>query len=129
MTAHDHRNACSPSRNRCSRSPGTAAHDGPEYAVINALKIAACNAERLLVRQFDEAYEQPKDAFSVFRALLHLPGHVWATGPRDLEVRLQRPDSEKVARALAALLAQISQDPPRMLGDGPHLRFSLQPLA
>lgn len=97
--------------------------------VINALKIAACNAEKLLVRRFDQAYEQPKDAFSVFRALLHLPGHICAAGPDDAEVRLQRPDSEKVARALEALLVDINQDPPRMLGDGPRLRFSLQPLA
>ena len=97
--------------------------------VINALKIAACNAERLLVRQFDETYEQPKDAFSVFRALLHLPGHISTTGPDAVEVRLQRPDSEKVARALEALLNGINQDPPRMLGDGPRLRFGLQPLA
>lgn len=97
--------------------------------VINALKIVACNAERLLVRRFDEAYEQPKDAFSVFRALLHLPGHICAAGPGNLEVCLHRPDSEKVAHALEALLADINQDPPRMLGAGPRLRFTLQPLA
>jgi hypothetical protein len=97
--------------------------------VINALKIAACNAERLLVRRFDETYEQPKDAFSVLRGLLQLPGHVRAAGPDNAEIRLQRPDSEKVARALEALLADINQDPPRMLGEGPRLRFSLEPLA
>ncbi len=97
--------------------------------VINALKIAACNAERLLVRRFDETYEQPKDAFSVFRGLLHLPGHICAVGPDDVRVRLQRPDSDKAARALDALLADINQDPPSMLGDGPRLRFSLEPLA
>ena len=97
--------------------------------VINALKIVACNAERLLVRRFDEAYEQPKDAFSVFRALLHLPGHICAAGPGNLEVRLQRPDSEKIARALEVLLADINQDPPPILGEGPRLRFVLQALA
>jgi transposase len=96
--------------------------------VINALKIAACNAERLLVRRFDEAYEQPKDAFSVFRALLHLPGHIRATGPDALEVILQRPDSQKTTRALEVLLTHINQDPPRMLGEGPRLRFIIQPL-
>lgn len=93
--------------------------------VINALKIAACNAEKLMVRRFDQAYEQPKDAFSVFRALLQLPGHVRATDPDHVEVHLQRPDSEKVARALDVLLTDINQNPPRMLGDGPLLRFSL----
>ncbi len=97
--------------------------------VINALKIAACNAEKLLVRRFDQAYEQPKDAFSVFRSLLQLPGHVRATAPGNFEVHLQRPDSEKVARALEVLLTDINHNPPRMLGDGPILRFSLEPLA
>ncbi len=97
--------------------------------VINALKIAALNAEKLLVRHFDQAYQCPKDAFSVFRALMHLPGSVHASGPASAEVRLQRPDSEKVARALDALLADINQDPPQMLGEGPLLRFALEPLA
>jgi hypothetical protein len=97
--------------------------------VINALKIAACNAEKLLVRRLDQAYEQPKDAFSVFRSLLQLPGHVRATAPGHLEVYLKRPDSEKVARALEVLLTDINQNPPRMLGDGPILTFSLEPLA
>ena len=95
--------------------------------VINALKIAACNAEKILVRRFDQAYGRPKDAFSVFRALLHLPGRVHA-GPDSIEVRLQRPDSDKVARALDVLLAGINQEPPRMLGEGPSLRFTLDPL-
>jgi len=94
--------------------------------VVNALKIAALNAEKLLVRRFDETYEQPKDAFSVFRSLLHLPGHVRALGPDSLEVRLDRPDSEKIAHALEELLKDINQDPPRMLGDGPTLRFIVQ---
>ena len=97
--------------------------------VINALKIAACNAEKLLVRRFDQAYEQPKDAFSVFRSLLQLPGHVRATAAGNLAVHLQRPDSEKIACALEALLVDINENPPRMLGDGPILRFSLEPLA
>lgn len=125
--------------NRLQRTPGRISAEEVDKTrsllredrrlVINALKIVACNAERLLVRRFDEAYDQPKDAFSVFRALLHLPGHIRATGPGNLEVRLQRPDSEKIARALEVLLADINQDPPRMLGDGPRLRFIIQPLA
>ena len=94
--------------------------------VVNALKIAALNAEKLLVRRFDETYKQPKDAFSVFRSLLHLPGHIRALHPDCLEVRLDRPDSEKIAHALEELLTDINQDPPRMLGDGPTLRFIVQ---
>jgi len=91
-----------------------------------SLKVAALNAEKLLVRQFDQTYKQPKDAFSVLRSLLHLPGYVRALGPDCLEVRLERPDSEKVAHALEELLTDINQDPPRMLSDGPALRFIVQ---
>lgn len=125
--------------NRLQRTPGQISAEQVDKTrsllredrrlVINALKIAACNAERLLVRRFDEIYEQPKDAFSVLRGLMHLPGDIRAAGPDDAEIHLQRPDSEKVARALEALLADINQNPPRMLGEGPRLRFSLEPLA
>ena len=97
--------------------------------VINALKIAACNAERLLVRRFDETYEQPKDAFSVFRGLLHLPGHIRAARSRLCRGPSPAPRLRKAARALQSLLADINQHPPRMLGEGLRLRFSLEPLA
>ncbi len=96
--------------------------------LVNTLKIAACNAEKLLVRRFNEAYDQPKDAFSVFRSLMHLPGTVQAVAFDQLQVCLQRPDSQKVAHALELLLADINSQDPRMLGDGPTLNFSLDPL-
>lgn len=93
--------------------------------IVNALKLAEANAERMLARRFDQAYRCPKDAFSVFRALLQLPGEVRPVTADHLEVHLQRPDSEKVASALAALLADLNQEPARMLGDGPILTFHL----
>lgn len=96
--------------------------------LVNALKVAACNAEKLLVRRFNEVYDQPKDVFSIFRALLHLSGTVRSIDSDRLEVCLQRPDSEKVADALEHLLTDINSHDPRMLGDGPSLRFSLDPL-
>jgi hypothetical protein len=96
--------------------------------LVNALKIVACNAEKLLVHRFNEVYDQPKDAFSVFRALLHLPGTVQAVTSDQLQICLQRPDSEKVACALEPLLADINSQAPRMFGDGPSINFSLDPL-
>ncbi len=77
--------------------------------VINAVKIAACNVEKVPVRRFDHAYEQQKDAFSVFRSLLQLPDHVCATDAHHVNVHLQRPDSEKVARALNILLTDVNR--------------------
>ena len=93
--------------------------------MVNALKLAACNAERMLALRFDQSYQRPQDAFSVFRSLLQLPGFVRVAGPHQVEVRLRRPDSDKVARALETLLADLNQESPRMLGDGPILTFHL----
>jgi hypothetical protein len=44
--------------------------------IVNALKIVAANAERMLALRFDQSYPRPQDAFSIFRALLHPPGRV-----------------------------------------------------
>ena len=93
--------------------------------LVNALKLTAANAERMLAVHFDRFYQNPKDAFSIFRGLLQLPGIVRATGPDQIEVLLQRPDSPKVAEALGSLLADLNQEKPRMLNGGPVLAFSL----
>ncbi len=93
--------------------------------VVNALKLAAYNAERLTALRFNQYYRSSKDVFSVFRALLHLPGTVRPTDGDRLEVCLQRPDSPKLAHALEHLLGDLTQDQSRLLGDGPILHFTL----
>lgn len=93
--------------------------------VVNTLKLVAHNAERMLALRFNKYYERPQDAFSVFRALLHLPGEVRRTGHNQLVVRLDRPDSGKVAQALVSLLADINKEDPR-LPDGGHVSFALR---
>ena len=93
--------------------------------IVNALKIAAGNAERMLALRFNQSYQTPRDAFSRFRALLQLPGQVTVLGPGRLQVRLQRPHSPKVARALHLLLADLNREPQRLLGNGPLLTFEL----
>lgn len=124
--------------NRLKRTPAqiSAAAEGKTRSLlredrrllVNTIKIAACNAEKLLARRFNQTYDQPKDVLSVFRSLLHLPGTIQVAAPDQLHVCLQRPDSEKVAHALEALLADINSEAPRMLGDGPRLNFSIQAL-
>ncbi len=96
--------------------------------IVNALKLVAYNAEKLLADRFNQHYRQPKDARSIFRALLQLPGQVQAATPDRLQVRLERPSSDKVARALEAFLTEINQGQPRLLGDGPVLCFSASEL-
>ncbi|MGH8533773.1 MAG: putative transposase [Gammaproteobacteria bacterium] len=93
--------------------------------VVNALKLAAYNAERLSALRFNQYYRSSKDVFSVFRALLHLPGEVRRTDGDRLEVCLQPPDSPKIAHALEALIGDLNQDQPRLFGDGPILHFTL----
>jgi len=93
--------------------------------LVNAIKLAACNAERMLALHFDRFYQNPKDAFSIFRGLLQLPGVVRSDGPDRLEVLLHRPDSGKVARALEMLLADLNNQTPRRLEGGPILVFRL----
>jgi hypothetical protein len=93
--------------------------------LINALKLAACNAERMLALRFDKGYQRPQDVFSVFRGLLHLPGVVRVTDSGCIEVHLRRPDSDKVAHALGILLADLNNEKPRMPGDGALLTFHL----
>jgi hypothetical protein len=94
--------------------------------VVNSLKLVAHNAERMLALRFDQHYGRTQDAFSVFRALLHLPGEVRCRATDQLQVVLERPDSAKVAAALEALLGEITAQAPRLLGDGPQLSFTLR---
>lgn len=93
--------------------------------VVNALKLVAANAERLLALHFHRYYKAPNDVFSIFRALLHLPGTVRSTDTDRLEVCLQQPDSPKIGHALEALLADLNREQPRFLGDGAILHFTL----
>lgn len=93
--------------------------------LVNAIKLVTANAERMLVARFNRVYQNPKDAFSIFRGLLQSPGAVRFTGPDQVEVMLKRPDSTKVARALQSLLEQLNIEQPRMLASGPILTFHL----
>lgn len=96
--------------------------------LVNAVKVATANAERMLAVRFDRAYKCPKDAFSIFRGLLHLPGIVCQTDSDHLNVILQRPDSGKVTRALQSLLIELNTQQTRMLGNGPILTFRIENL-
>ena len=93
--------------------------------IVNAIKLAAYNSERLLALRFNDYYGRRKDAFSVFRALLQLPGDVQRLSQNHIKVELQRPDSNKVATALEALMHELNQEKTRLLGDGPILSFAL----
>jgi hypothetical protein len=77
--------------------------------------------------RFNRVYEYSKDAFSIFRRLLQLPGIVRAMDSDRVEVVLDRPDSEKVAEALQIqeLLTELTTQQSRMFRTGPILAFRL----
>ncbi len=93
--------------------------------LVNAFKLIALNAERLLAMRFNKYYQQSKDVLSVFRSLLHLPGHIDYISTQRLEVRLARPQPQKLARALETLLEELNRDQVKMFDSGPMLHFSL----
>ena len=93
--------------------------------LVNAFKLIALNAERLLAMRFNKYYKQSKDVLSVFRSLFHLPGYIDYISSGRVEVRLERPKPEKLARALESLLEELNRDKLKMFDSGPRLHFSL----
>ena len=79
----------------------------------------------MLALRFNRVYECSKDALSIFRGLLHLPGIVRRAGPDRIDVDLERPASDKVAIALQKLLTELNIQQSRMLATGPILVFRL----
>lgn len=130
-----HRQSLTRLQNRLRQTPGRVSAQKADKTrsllredrrlIVNAIKLAAANAERLLALHFDRFYQNSKDAFSIFRGLLHLPGTVHRAGPDQLEVLLQSPDSPKVAHALELLVADLNGQRTRMLLGGPVLAFRL----
>ena len=102
-------------RNRCRQDTFTAARrpsSGSQRHQARRLQL-----RRLLALRFNDYYGRRKDAFSVFRALLQLPGDVQRLSQNHIKVELQRPDSNKVATALEALMHELNQEKARLLGD------------
>jgi hypothetical protein len=91
--------------------------------LVNALKLAAYNAERLLALQFNRYYQQDKDVLSIFRSLFQLPGRIVSVSEDRLEILLERPTPEKVARALESLLEELNEQRPTMFDAGPLLVY------
>jgi len=96
--------------------------------LVNVIKIAAYNAERLLARQFNEVYQDPRDYLTIFRSLFHQPGTILRMGDGSLRVEIQAPSDPKVSHALEVLIQNINQKNPQLFGQGPRLEFALLPV-
>jgi Homeodomain-like domain/Transposase DDE domain len=93
--------------------------------LVNAIKIATYNAERLLARCFFRHYADPRDWLTMFRAILHLPGRI-ACVDGTIRIDLRTPDGPRVRQALAATLEAINQLNGRAFGNGEKLVFTLR---
>lgn len=105
------------------RAPRRALLREERRLMVNTIKLAAYNAERVLALQFNRHYQQAKDVFSVFRALFHLPGTVRRRSKDHLEIQLDRPEPDKVARALESFAEELNAEQARLFGVGPVLEF------
>jgi hypothetical protein len=93
--------------------------------MVNAIKLATYNAERLLARKFFRYYGDPRDWLTIFRSFFHLHGSITYEQERVL-VELQAPDRPHLRNALEATIQELNPMESRLFGTGPKLVFALK---
>jgi transposase len=93
--------------------------------MVNAIKLATYNAERLLARKFFRHYGDPRDWLTIFRSFFHLQGTITYEQDRIL-VELQAPDRPHIRQALEAMIQELNPLQSRLFGTGPKLIFVLK---
>lgn len=93
--------------------------------LVNVIKIATSNAERLMARQFNETYQDSRDYLTIFRSLFHQPGTISRMPDGSLRVEIHSPSDPKVSHALGVLIQNINEKNPKLFGHGPKLMFDL----
>ena len=94
--------------------------------LVNAIKIATYNAERLLARRFFKHYKNPRDWLTIFRSILQLPGTITNKSSGEIVVELSPPDQPKVRHALALMLVELNALEARTFGNAQRLTFALR---
>ena len=93
--------------------------------MVNAIKLAAYNGERLLARKFFRHYRDLRDWLTIFRSLFHLSGSISYEDDRVL-IELEAPDRPHIRRALEATIQELNPIESRLFGTGPRLVFALK---
>jgi hypothetical protein len=88
------------------------------------LRLLAFNAEAWLAEHFNAYLADPNEYRAILRNLLHLGGQVDYT-TNTITITLDRPDSPRVARALALLTEELNNSPARLPGDRRPLTYQL----
>lgn len=86
------------------------------------LRLLAFNAEAWLAEHLNAYLTDPDEYRAIMRHLLHQGGHIDYT-PHRITVTLDRPDSPRVARALALLNEELNATPARIPGDRRPLTY------
>jgi transposase len=92
--------------------------------MVNAIKLATYNAERLLARKFFRHYRDLRDWLTMFRSFFHLSGSITYQDDRVL-VELDAPDRPHIRQALEATIQELNLMESRLFGTGPKLVFAL----
>src|SRR4030042_6754467 len=90
--------------------------------MVNTIKLATYNAERLLARKFFRQYQDPRDWLTIFRSLFHLSGSIKYEEDLIL-VELEAPDRPHIRQALEATIQELNPMECRLFGAGPRPRF------
>ena len=93
--------------------------------MVNAIKLATYNAERLLARKFFRHYQDPRDWLTIFRSFFHLSGSISYAGDQ-LLVELHAPDRPHVRRSLESTIEELNLIESKLFGVGPKLVFALK---
>ena len=93
--------------------------------MVNAIKLATYNAERLLARKFFRHYQDPRDWLTIFRSFFHLSGTISYAGDQ-LMVELRAPDRPHIRRALEATIEELNTIDSKLFGVGPKLIFMVK---
>jgi transposase len=116
-----------------AKVPMTQIKDKPLQAIqradrrnmVNAIKLATYNAERLLARKFFPHYHDLRDWLTIFRSFFHLSGSITYENGKVL-VELEAPDRPHIRQALEATIRELNPMESRLLGTGPKLVFALK---
>ena len=93
--------------------------------MVNAIKLATYNAERLLARKFFRHYRDPRDWLTISRSLFHLSGSITYHDDKVL-AELDAPDRPHIRQALDATIQELNLMEARLFGTGPKLVFALK---
>jgi transposase len=93
--------------------------------MVNAIKLATYNAERLLARKFFRHYRDPRDWLTIFRSFFHLSGSITYRENKML-VELDAPDCPHIRLALESTIEELNALESKIFGVGPQLVFTLK---